>query len=245
MHAAYICADRYRSCSDKSGGTMSQIAIDGPAGVGKSTAAKAIAKRLNFIYVDTGAMYRAVALACLEKHIELSNERAVEECLKETSIDIRYHDRVQYIYMNDKNVSDDIRKEKVGNAASVVSKYKAVREHLVALQQRIASQKDVIMDGRDIGTKVLPNADLKIYLNASSECRAKRRYDELKAKGIECSLEDIKNDIERRDYNDMTRKESPLMKAHDAIEIDTSCMCEKEVADAVIDLFEKRKSEKK
>ena len=223
---------------------MSQIAIDGPAGVGKSTAAKNIAGMLGFMYVDTGAMYRTIGLACLEKGIDTADEESVSACCAAADIDIRYEDGVQHMYLEGRDVSTDIRKEEVGKAASDVSKFAAVRERLVALQQDLGNRYDVVMDGRDIGTKVLVNADLKVYLTATSLCRAERRYKELLAKGEECVLEDIKKDIEDRDRNDMTRAISPLRKADDAIELDTSEMTAPEVADEIIRLFEEKNGSK-
>ena len=217
---------------------MSQIAIDGPAGVGKSTAAKNIAKMRNFMYVDTGAMYRTIGLACLNEGIDPNDEEKVSECCARAEIDIKYIDGVQHMYLDGKDVSTDIRNEKVGKAASDSSKFAAVRTRLVALQQDLGNKYDVVMDGRDIGTKVLVNADLKVYLTATAECRAMRRYKELILKGEECCFEDIKKDIEERDRNDMTRALSPLCKAEDAIEIDTSDMTADEVAAEIIRLFE-------
>lgn len=223
---------------------MSQIAIDGPAGVGKSTAAKNIAAIKNFMYVDTGAMYRTIGLACLERGIDVADEERVSECCAGADIDIKYIDGVQHMYLEGRDVSSDIRKEEVGKAASDVSKFTAVRERLVALQQDLGNRYDVVMDGRDIGTKVLVNADLKVYLTATSQCRAERRYKELIGKGETCVLEDIKKDIEDRDRNDMTRAISPLRKADDAVEIDTSEMTAQEVADEIIRLFEEKNGSK-
>lgn len=223
---------------------MSQIAIDGPAGVGKSTAAKNIAAIKNFMYVDTGAMYRTIGLACLERGIDVADEEKVSECCTGADIDIKYIDGVQHMYLEGRDVSTDIRKEEVGKAASDVSKFAAVRERLVALQQDLGNRYDVVMDGRDIGTKVLVNADLKVYLTATSQCRAERRYKELIQKGETCILEDIKKDIEDRDRNDMTRAISPLRKADDAVEIDTSEMTAQEVADEIIRLFEEKNGSK-
>jgi len=216
---------------------MSQIAIDGPAGAGKSTVAKNISARMGMMYVDTGAMYRVIGLACLERGIDVADERSVSECCRRADIDIRYIDGVQHMYLEGRDVSGDIRKEEVGKAASDVSKFQAVRERLVAMQQELGERYDVVMDGRDIGTKVLVNADLKIYLTATADCRAKRRYDELTAKGEKCDFEEIRKDIIARDHNDMTRAISPLCKAEDAIEVDTSEMNVEEVTQTIIALF--------
>ena len=219
---------------------MSQIAIDGPAGAGKSTIAKEISKRRNFMYVDTGAMYRVIGMSCLEKGADLENEKQVSDICRSADIEIKYIDGIQHMYLDGRDVSADIRKEEVGKAASAVSKYAAVRERLVAMQQDLAGRYDVVMDGRDIGTKVLVNADLKIYMTASADCRARRRYDELKAKGGECELAAIKADIESRDYNDMHRAISPLCKAEDAVELDTSDMNIEQVVDAILAMYEER-----
>lgn len=201
-----------------------QIAIDGPAGAGKSTIAKRLAKELDFIYVDTGAMYRAMALYFMEKDVDTSNEELVTEKCRQINVKLQYEQNEQRVILNGENVNDKIRTEQVGNMASIVSAYPSVRTHLRFLQQDLAEKNSVIMDGRDIGTCVLPNADLKIFLTASVETRAKRRYDEHLAKGETADLEQIKKDIEERDYRDMTRSISPLKKAEDAILVDTSHM---------------------
>ncbi len=219
---------------------MGQIAIDGPAGAGKSTIAKEVSKRLDFMYVDTGAMYRTIALACVNDGADIENEADVSGCCTGADIDIRYENGVQHMYLKGKDVSREIRQEQIGRAASVVSKYPAVRERLVKLQQDIGSRYDVVMDGRDIGTKVLVDADLKIYLTASPDCRARRRFDELKEKGEICDLEAVKQDIIERDRADMTREISPLCKAKDAVEVDTSEMTIEEVTGTIISLYNKR-----
>lgn len=215
------------------------VAIDGPAGAGKSTIAKAVAKKLNLIYVDTGAMYRAMALYMLRHGVNLQDtEKIIENC-KETDITIRYEDGVQVVLLNGENVNAFLRTEEVGKAASAVSAIPQVRKKLVELQHKLAAESDCIMDGRDIGTCVLPNAQTKIYLTASSEVRAKRRYDELAAKGEECDLEQIRVDIEERDYRDMHREVSPLKHAEDAILVDTSEMTVDEVIEKIISLCKK------
>ena len=212
------------------------IAIDGPAGAGKSTIAKMVAKKMNLIYVDTGAMYRAMALFMLRNHISSDDVEGISEKCKEADISIGYEDGVQVVYLNGENVNAFLRTEEVGNMASKTSVQPAVRKKLVELQQALAACKDCIMDGRDIGTCVLPGADVKIYLTASSHVRAKRRYDELTAKGEDCDLEQIRLDIEERDYRDMNREHSPLKQAEDAILVDSSDMTIEEVAEKIMSL---------
>ena len=217
-----------------------QIAIDGPAGAGKSTIAKKIAGELGFIYVDTGAMYRAMALFFIRNGVDVSDKEAVEEKCKEADITIRYESGEQVIYLNGENVNGRIRTEEVGNMASLTSPNPQVRKKLVELQQKLAESTDVVMDGRDIGTCVLPDAEVKIYLTASSRVRALRRYDELTAKGQTCDLDTIEQDIIERDRQDMTREISPLKCAEDAVVIDSSYMTIEEVADAVVKLLKDR-----
>lgn len=212
------------------------IAIDGPAGAGKSTIAKAVAGKMNLIYVDTGAMYRAMALFMVREGIDLQDGEAIAKKCREADITIRYEDGLQMVFLNGENVNEYLRTEEVGHAASFVSVIPKVREKMVQLQQQLAAESDCIMDGRDIGTCVLPNADLKIYLTASSAVRAKRRYDELTAKGVSCELEKIKADIEERDYRDMHREASPLRQAEDAVPVDTSDMTVQEVIEKIISL---------
>lgn len=212
------------------------IAIDGPAGAGKSTIAKLVAKKKGLIYVDTGAMYRAMALYMLRCDMDPADEEGIIEKCKEADVTLGHEDGQQVVYLNGENVNGLIRTEEVGNMASAISVIGKVRENLVAKQQKIAETTDLIMDGRDIGTCVLPNANLKIYLTASVEVRAKRRYDELVAKGQECDLEQIKKDIEERDYRDMHREISPLKQADDAILVDTSYMTIDEVVDKILAL---------
>lgn len=212
------------------------IAIDGPAGAGKSTIAKAVAKKLQIIYVDTGAMYRAMALYMIREKIDPADAAAISAKCKDADITIAYEGNEQVVYLNGENVNPYLRTEEVGNMASATSVQPQVRKKLVELQQVLAAKTDCIMDGRDIGTCVLPNAQVKIYLTASSEVRAKRRYDELTAKGETCDLAKIKADIEDRDYRDMHREHSPLKQAEDAILVDTSNMAVEEVIEHILSL---------
>ena len=212
------------------------IAIDGPAGAGKSTIAKKVAKEKGYIYVDTGAMYRAMALYMIEKKVELTDTSAIAEMCKNADISIRYEDGVQCVYLNGTNVNDRIRTPEVSAAASKTSVVPEVRVKLVQLQQELAARENVVMDGRDICTKVLPNADVKVFLTASVEVRAKRRYDELRAKGTECDLKEIEKEIAERDHRDMTRAESPLVQADDAVLVDSSYMSIDEVAEKILSL---------
>ena len=215
---------------------MYNIAIDGPAGAGKSTVAKRVAKKKGYIYVDTGAMYRAMALFLLENHILPKEAGKISEKCKEADISIVYENGEQVVLLNGKNVNGLIRTEEVGNMASASSVNGDVRKKLVELQQKLAQKADVVMDGRDIGTCVLPNADLKIYLTANSDVRAKRRYAELMAKGEECDIDVIKKDIEERDYRDMHRDISPLKQAEDAVYVDSSDMTVEEVIEKIMEL---------
>ena len=216
------------------------IAIDGPAGAGKSTIAKMIAKRLGFVYVDTGAMYRAMALYFLRMGIAPDEEGRIGAACREVEITIRYQDGIQRVVLNGEDVSGLIRTEEVGNMASATSVYLPVREKLVQLQQQLAKTADVVMDGRDIGTCVLPNAQCKIYLTASPQVRAKRRYEELKEKGIACNLEEIEQDIIERDFRDTHREHSPLRQAEDACLVDSSEMTPDQVAEAIVRAAEQR-----
>ena len=218
---------------------MYNIAIDGPAGAGKSTIAKEVSKRLGFIYVDTGAMYRAMALSCLRAGVDVTDEEAVTATTDKTDVKIAYKDGSQIVLLNGKDVSTEIRKEEVGKNTSKIAVYGKVREKLTVLQKELAATNDVVMDGRDIGTSVLPNADLKIYLTASVETRAKRRYDELVAKGENPDLKVIEEDIVARDYNDSHREISPLTQAEDAILVDSSNMTIEEVVTTIIDYTKK------
>ena len=212
------------------------IAIDGPAGAGKSTIAKKVAKKMGYIYVDTGAMYRAMALFMIKQGIDPSDAPSIEEACKIADISIEYRDGEQVVLLNGENVNAYLRTEEVGNMASVTSVNAKVREKLVELQQKLAATKDVVMDGRDIGTVVLPNAEVKVYLTASSLVRAKRRALELEAKGEAVDLAKIEADIIDRDNRDMTREISPLKQAEDATLIDSSYMNIDEVVEAILNL---------
>ena len=215
------------------------IAIDGPAGAGKSTIARLAAKKLGFIYVDTGAMYRAIALYLIWKEIDLNDEAALEKALDRVKINIVYEKGVQHVFLNLQDVSAEIRSEKVSIMASKSSALLPVRNKLLDIQRDIAAKNDVIMDGRDIGTNILPNAEVKIYLDASPDVRAKRRYDEMKNKGEKPDLESIKANIIARDEQDMNRKLAPLKKADDAVLIDSSYMSIDEVVEEIISLAKK------
>jgi cytidylate kinase len=210
------------------------IAIDGPAGAGKSTIAKLVAKKLNFIYVDTGAMYRAIALYMLKNGVDCADEAAVSAQVKNIDITIQYQDGAQQVILNGENVSGQIRTEEAGNTASAVSVYPAVRAHLLDLQRGLAAKNNVIMDGRDIGTCILPNAEAKVFLTASSSVRAQRRYKELAEKGITCNLQEIEQDIIERDERDMNRAIAPLKQAEDAVLVDGSDLTIDQVVDAII-----------
>ena len=213
------------------------IAIDGPAGAGKSTIAKRVAKELGFIYVDTGAMYRALALYMIREGIASDDIDNVVSACKRADVTIKHENNEQVVYLNGDNVNGLIRTEEVGKMTSAISVNAAVREKLVGLQQKLAEVTDVVMDGRYIGAVVLPNADLKIYLTASSRVRAERRYKELVAKNVECNLEEIEKDIIDRDYRDMHRELSPLKQADDAVFLDSSDMTIDEVKDKIIELY--------
>ncbi|NLK74892.1 MAG: (d)CMP kinase [Clostridiales bacterium] len=213
------------------------IAIDGPAGAGKSTIAKKVAKDLGFIYVDTGAMYRAMALYFIRNNISAKDQESIEKACKDVKIVIEYIDGEQGVILNGENVNGLIRTEEVGNMASASSVYPVVRMKLVELQQELAKTENVIMDGRDIGTYVLPNADLKIYLTASTKERAKRRWLELKNKGIDADITAVEKDIIERDQRDMTREFAPLKQAEDAILVDSSNLTIEEVVDRIKEYF--------
>ncbi len=216
-----------------------KIAIDGPAGAGKSTIARMVARELGFIYVDTGAMYRAMALFMIKKGIKAEETDKISATCVEADITIKHENGEQVVYLNGENVNGLIRTEEVGNMASASSVNGNVRKKLVELQQKLAETVDVVMDGRDIGTVVLPNADLKVYLTASSKVRAQRRYKELTAKGVVCDIDTIEKDIIDRDYRDMHRDNSPLKQADDAVLVDSSYMTIEEVADRILKLYRK------
>ena len=213
------------------------VAIDGPAGAGKSTIAKLVAKEKGYIYVDTGAMYRGLAIHFLDKGIEPGETDKVIEACKDAEVTIAYEDGVQHVYLNGNDISSRLRNEEVGNMASVTSAIPEVRKKLLELQQNLAKTQDVIMDGRDIGTCVLPGADVKIYLTASSLTRAKRRYLELQEKGTICNLDEIQKDIEERDQRDMNREISPLRQAEDAVLVDSSDLTIQQVVDRILQIF--------
>lgn len=216
------------------------IAIDGPAGAGKSTIAKKIAKELSYIYVDTGAMYRAMALYFIREGIQAEEEEKINQSCQNAEVTIVYENGEQQVILNGENVNSLIRTEEVGNMASATSVNGNVRKKMVELQQQLAASVDVVMDGRDIGTKVLPNANLKIYLTASSKTRAERRYKELKEKNVDCNLDTIEQDIIERDYRDMHREISPLMQAEDAVLVDSSHMTIEEVVEKIISLLKEK-----
>ena len=209
------------------------VAIDGPAGAGKSTIAKLVAKEKGYIYVDTGAMYRGLAIHFIKKGIKAEDIKGIVEACKDAEVSIVYENDVQQIYLNGENVTAMLRTEEVGNMASKTSAIPAVRKKLLELQRTLAREKDVIMDGRDIGTNILPNADVKIYLTASVETRATRRYKELLEKGENCVYEEIAQDIKERDERDMNREIAPLKQAEDAILVDSSEMTIDEVVKTI------------
>ena len=216
------------------------IAIDGPAGAGKSTIAKKVAKELSFIYVDTGAMYRAMAYYLLSQGIKGDEQEAIAEKCQGADISIEYKDGEQIVILNGENVNGVIRKEELGNMASVSSANPKVREHLLKLQRTLAASNDVVMDGRDIGTTILPDAEVKIYLTASPETRAKRRALEYEQKGIACDINQICQDIVARDLRDMNREISPLKQAEDAVLVDSSEMGIDEVVNAILRVYRQK-----
>lgn len=216
------------------------IAIDGPAGAGKSTIAKSIAKNLQFIYVDTGAMYRAVALYMIRQQIDPEDDIAITNACNNIDVTIAYVNGEQQVILNGENVNSLIRTEEVGKMSSAFAKHKTVRTKMVELQRNLAAKANVIMDGRDIGTVVLPNADLKVYLTASTQERARRRWNELTDKGIACDLNEIEQDIIARDTQDMNREISPLCQAEDAILVDSSAMSIEQVINVIIQLYKEK-----
>ena len=212
------------------------VAIDGPSGAGKSTIAKLVAREKGYIYVDTGAMYRALAVYFLEKGIAPEDRAGIIAAAGEAEVSIRYEEGVQQVYLNGENISSKLRAEEVGNMASKTSIIPEVRERLLELQRSLAREKDVIMDGRDIGTNILPGADVKIYLTASVETRARRRYEELIEKGAACDYQEIAKDIQERDDRDMNREVAPLKQAADAVLVDSSDMTIAEVVEKIAGL---------
>lgn len=216
------------------------IAVDGPAGSGKSTVAKAVARKLGIVYVDTGAMYRTVALHCIQEGISLADEASVVASLDGLNMRIQPDTDGQKIFLNEEDVTAKIRTAEIGRGASDVGAYQKVRERMVEIQQKMAKELSVIMDGRDIGTVVLPEAEVKIYLDAGVEERARRRVGELEAKGETADFEEIKKLIIQRDYNDMNREHSPLKKADDAVVLDSTSMTVEEVQQAILDIVQER-----
>lgn len=210
------------------------IAIDGPAGAGKSTIAKLVAKERGYIYVDTGAMYRGMAIYFLQQGIRPEETEKIAAASKDADVSIVYEDGVQQIYLNGENVTAKLREEEVGNMASMCSAVPEVRAQLLELQRNLAARENVVMDGRDIGTNILPNADTKIYLTASVDTRANRRFLELQEKGVDCNLEEIARDIEERDYRDMHREIAPLRQAEDAGYVDSSNLSIEEVVETIL-----------
>ena len=221
---------------------MSSIAIDGPAGAGKSSIAKDLSKRLGYIYIDTGAMYRAVALFFVENNVSDGTDSRIESLLEKLEISIKYEDGAQKVILNGEDITGKLRLEEIGKLASKFSAIGSVREKLVALQRKLAQKENVVMDGRDIGTVVLPNADLKIYLSASSKVRAKRRYLELLEKGhTDLDINEIEDEIIKRDEADMNREISPLKQADDAYYLDSSDMTLEEVVSKILSMVKEER----
>lgn len=216
------------------------IAIDGPAGAGKSTIAKQLAAKLGLLYVDTGSMYRALAIFFLRRGLSKDDEKGISGAVAEASVGIRYVDGMQRVFLNGEDVTDSLRNEETGNMASASSAYPAVRERLLGLQRELAEKNAVVMDGRDIGTVILPDAALKIYLTASVEERTRRRVNELLAKGVPADADQIKHDIEERDQRDMNRAVAPLRQADDAVLVDSSDMSIEEVVDVISALYREK-----
>ena len=220
-----------------------RIALDGPSGAGKSTIAKRLSAELGFVYVDTGAMYRSIGLYCLQNNIDTADETAVTAALPQIDIALKYVDGEQRVILNGTDVSKEIRINEVSMAASKVSAYKAVRAFLLDTQRNMAKTQSVIMDGRDIGTVVLPDAEIKIFIVADPKERAKRRYKELIERGQNVPFEDVLADIIQRDYNDENRAEAPLRQAEDAIRLDTSLLDFEQSYNAVLEIAKKRMAE--
>ncbi|MBQ9947245.1 MAG: (d)CMP kinase [Oscillospiraceae bacterium] len=221
-------------------GTYVSVAIDGPVGAGKSSIARNVAKTLGYIYVDTGALYRAIGLYCHRKGVDMNDNAAVISVLPDTKPEIRLIDGTQHIYLNGEDVSEEIRLPEISMAASAVSAVPEVRAALLDLQRNMAKTNNVIMDGRDIGTVVLPNASVKIFLTAKPEIRAKRRYDELIAKGVQTTFEEVLDDLNKRDYNDSHRAVAPLKQAEDAVLADTSELDFEQSCKLVCDIIKER-----
>ena len=223
---------------------MIQIAIDGPSGAGKSTVAKALAKKMGIVYVDTGALYRTIGYYVRSQNTDPKDAVAVEALLPNVQIDLRYENGLQRVYLNGEDLGDKIRTPEMSMYASAVSAIPAVRAFLLDTQRDIACKNSVVMDGRDIGTVILPDADVKIFLSASDECRAQRRCDELRAKGIETTLEEVLADMKQRDDNDRNRSVAPAVAAPDAIPFDNSYMTPDECTDAMYALICERVGDK-
>ncbi|ERI10100.1 (d)CMP kinase [Aneurinibacillus aneurinilyticus] len=221
-----------------------KIAIDGPAGAGKSTVAQQVAKRLGILYVDTGAMYRAVTLTALVRGCSIEDEHSLREMLDAIDLMLEIKNGVQHVYVDDKDVSEAIRSREVTRHVSTVAAYPLVRERLVDMQRRIASHKDVVMDGRDIGTSVLPDAEVKIFLTASIEERARRRMEEFEKKGVHADYAELLRDIEERDRKDSKRAIAPLKQAEDAIRLDTTGRSIDEVVDRIVTLYREKIGER-
>ncbi len=217
------------------------IAIDGPASSGKSTVAKILAKKLNYIYCDTGAMYRALTYLAIQKHIDFEDEKALSDLCLDHTISFQQTEKDQLVFIDGLEVTEAIRQPDVTNSVSIVAKHGAVREKMVELQQMIGRTGGVVMDGRDIGTAVLPEAEVKIFLVASVVERAERRYKENQQKGIITDFETLKEEIEHRDYLDSTRAVSPLKQAADAVKIDTTGMSIEEVVNAIEEVISKKR----
>lgn len=219
---------------------MKSIAIDGPAGAGKSTIARKVAEKLSFIYVDTGAMYRSMALYFIRHDIAAQDEEKIAAACPDIDVSIAYQDGEQQVILNGENVNGLIRTEQVSMMTSDTSKYPVVREKLLSLQRGLAEKENVIMDGRDIGTCVLPNADVKIYLTASAAERARRRYKEQTERGVDCDIKEIERDIIARDEQDMNREVAPLRQAEDAVLVDSSDMTIDQVVDEIIRIHQEK-----